>query len=182
MRIHTEESGHALVELALVLVMLCIFVFGAIDFSRATYDVEVMKNLAGEGSSMASRGVSPTDTASKVVTYAGSDLNMSTKGCVIVTAVSCQTNPCNGGPSNLQVTAQAKQCGITASSKVGCLKGQGSCNSSNAVLPSNAALALQLNQSLYVTEVFYTYRAVTPIPGFLGNGALPSQLYSAAYY
>jgi Flp pilus assembly protein TadG len=165
-----------------VLVMLCIFVYGIVDFSRAIYDVEVMTNLAGEGSSMASRGVSPAKTATAIATYAGQDLSMGTNGCVIVTAVTCTTNPCNGGITNLQVTAQSSQCAITVSSKVGCLKGQGSCGTSNAVLPTNAALALQLNQSLYVTEVFYTYSTVTPIGAFLGSSVLPGQLYSAAYY
>ena len=182
MRIHAEKSGQALVELSLVLVMLCVFIYGIVDFSRAIYDVEVMTNLAGEGSSMASRGVSPAKTATAVVNYAGQDLSMSTNGCVIVTAVTCTTNPCNGGASNLQVTARSSQCGITASSKVGCLKGQGNCGSSNAVLPANAALALQLNQNLYVTEVFYTYSTITPIEAFLGASVLPGQLYSAAYY
>src|SRR5271157_1133820 len=104
MTIHTEESGQTLVELSLVLVMLCVFVFGIIDFSRAIYDIEVMKNLAGEGSSMARRGVSPVNTATAVATYAGKDLSMSTKGCVIVTAVTCTTNPCSGGTTQLQVT------------------------------------------------------------------------------
>ncbi len=182
MLIHTEESGQALVELSLVLVILCVLVFGIIDCSRAIYDVEVMTNLAGEGSSMASRGVSPAKTVAAVVTYAGHNLSMSTKGCVIVTAVTCSANPCSGGAPSLQVTAQASQCGIAASSKVGCLKGQGSCGSSNATLPSNAALALQLNQSLYVTEVFYSYSTITPIAMFLGNNVLPGQLYRAAYY
>lgn len=182
MRLYREESGQTLIELSLVLVMLCVFVFGIIDFSRAIYDVEVMKNLAGEGSSMASRGVLPADAATKVATYAGKDLSMSTQGCVIVTAVTCTTNPCNGGTSNLQVTAQASQCGIAATSKVGCLKGQGTCGTSNALLPANAALALQLNQSLYVTEIFYSYSAITPIARFIRNGVLPGRLYSVAYY
>lgn len=182
MTIHTEESGQTLVELSIVMVMLCVFVFGIIDFSRAVYDVEVMKNLAGEGSSMASRGVSPANTVTAISTYAGKDLSMSTKGCVIVTAVTCTNNPCSGGAANLQVAAQASQCAIAASSKVGCLKGQGNCNSSNAILPANAALALQLNQSLYVTEVFYSYSTITPIANFLGSGVVPGQLYSVAYY
>ena len=55
MKMNKEESGQALVELAFAFVLLCTFVFGIIDFGRAIYDVEVMKNLVGEGSSMASR-------------------------------------------------------------------------------------------------------------------------------
>ena len=46
-RINTEESGQALVELALAFVLLCVFVSGIIDFGRAIYDVQVMKNLVG---------------------------------------------------------------------------------------------------------------------------------------
>ena len=37
------------------MVILCIFVLGIIDYGRAIYDVQVMKNLVGEGSCMASR-------------------------------------------------------------------------------------------------------------------------------
>ena len=165
-----------------MVLMLTVLVFGIIDFSRAVYDLEVMKNLAGEGSSMASRGTSPANTATTVVNFAGSDLSMKTKGCVIVTAV---TN--TGAAKNpLQVTAQGTQCAIAVSSKVGCLQGQGSCSTSNATLPTEASLALQSNQTLYVTEVFYTFAAITPIQGILSLSgqplSLPSQLYSAAYY
>jgi TadE-like protein len=178
MKINTEDSGQALIELSLAAVVLCIFVFGIIDFSRAVYDVEVIQNLAAEGSSMASRGAAPLKTAQTVVTDAGNDLSMSTMGCVIVTAV---TNT-GAGPNPFQVTAQGSQCGIAASSKVGCLKGQGGCNTSTATLPVEAGEALQASQSLYVTEIFYKYNTITPVMGLLGGNILPAQLYSAAYY
>ncbi len=177
-KINTEESGQALLEFAFVLVLLCVFVYGVIDGSRAIYYVEVMKNLVGEGSSMASRGTSPAKTAQTVATYAGADININTLGCVIVTAV---TN--NAG--TLAVTAQAAQGGITCTSKVGCLQGQGGCASSGAILPQaarDALLSEVSGSSLYVTEIYYTYNTVTPIPAFLGNNILPSQLYSAAYF
>ena len=45
-----------------------------IDFSRAIYSVEVIKNLTGEGSSMASRGTSLLQTAQTVVADAGTNL------------------------------------------------------------------------------------------------------------
>ena len=183
-RINTEESGQALVELALAFVLLCVFVSGIIDFGRAIYDVQVMKNLVGEGSMMASRGTKDdvATTAATVATYAGSDINLSTLGCVIVTIVT--NNPSGVGQV---VTGQASTggiCGASNPSKVGCLKGQGSCGTSTATLPAGAVAALAgepTGSSIYVTEIFYTYNAVTPIAALLGK-SMPSQFYSVAYY
>jgi len=178
-RISKEESGQALVELAFAFVLLCTFVFGIIDFGRAIYDVEVMRNLVGEGSSMASRGTSLTTTTTTVANDAGADLNINTLGCVIVTAVT------NNGGGAVAVTGQAQSGGIACNSKVGCLSGQGSCKSSTASLPAGALSALTAEptgSSVYVTEIYYTYNTVTPVTAFLGKNILPSQLYSAAYY
>jgi len=175
-RINGEESGQALVELSFAFLVLCVFVFGIIDFGRAIYDVQVMNNLVGEGSSMASRGVSLATTAQTVANDAGSDINLSTKGCVIVTSVNINS----GSP---QVTGQASQ-GIACTSKVGCLSGQGSCGNSSATLPAAAVTALTAEptgSSLYVTEIFYSYNTITPISALSGN-SMPSQLYSVAYY
>lgn len=173
-----QESGQALIELAFCFSVLCVFVFGIIDFGRAAYDAEVTKNLAGEGSSMASRGLAPATAAQTVVNFAGSDISLSTQGCVIITVI---TN--NAG--TLTITEQAQQCGISASSKIGCLKGVNGCQSSNPTLPSTASTALQSEvsgSSLYVTEVYYNYTSITPIAAFLQGTVLPSQLYSVAYY
>ena len=176
-RINREESGQALVELSFAFLVLCVFVFGIIDFGRAIYNVEVMNNLVGEGSNMASRGVSLATTAQTVANDAGSDINLSTKGCVIVTSVAI-----NSG--SLLVTGQASQGRIACTSKVGCLNGQGSCGSSSATLPAAAVTALTAEptgSSLYVTEIFYSYNTVTPISALSGN-SMPSRLYSVAYY
>jgi len=106
-KIITEESGQALVELSLAAVTLLVLILGIIDYGRAIYDVQVMKNLAGEGSSMASRGAKPAPTTTTVATYAGADLDMAHNGCVIVTVV---TN--NSG--TLAVTDQASYCAKSA--------------------------------------------------------------------
>src|ERR1700690_2789090 len=181
-KLNTEESGQALVELSLGLVLLCVFVFGIIDFGRAIYDVEVMKNLVGEGSAMASRGTSLPQTVTTIANYAGADIKISTLGCVIATKVT--NNP--SGPGQV-VTGQSSTGGICASnpSKVGCLSGQGSCGSSTATLPTGAVAALAgepASSAIYTTEIYYTFNAITPLPGLLGSTVLPSNLYSIAYY
>ncbi len=173
------DSGAALVELAISVPLLLTLVFGAIDYSRAIYYVEVMKNLTGEGSSIASRSATNlTQAAQTVMTDAGTNLSLTSYGCVIITSVTntgAQTNP-------NQVSGQATQGACTGlASKIGCYPPPSSCG--KASLPAEAAAALQINQTLYITEIYYTYSPVTPVGAFLhNNSALPSQLYDAAYY
>ena len=81
-----NESGQALVEFALSAIMMLILVFGLIDFSRAIFIAQVIANLSGEGSSMASRGTTLSDTAA-AVTAASAPLNLSVSGQVIVSSV-----------------------------------------------------------------------------------------------
>ncbi len=160
-----DDSGQALVEFAISAIVLLTLVFAVIDFSRAIYDVEVMKNLTGEGSAMASRGTSLSATATAVV--AASSLDLNDYGRVIVTSVYNNNN-------SLKITGQAAQGGIGTLSKVGNVVGGG------ATLPAGATP--QVNQTVYVTEVFYSYKSITPIGNFLSKNVLPSQLYDVAYY
>ncbi len=71
-------------------------------------------------------------------------------------------------------------------SRIGCLSGQPGCpGNSNATIPQAAKDALAgepANSYIAITEVFYTFNAITPIPALLGNGVLPNQMYSVAYY
>jgi len=175
-----RESGEALIELAFIATTLVVFILGVVDFGRAIYDVEVMKNLAGEGSSMASRS-NPSflsTTVQTLVNDAGSDLKLSSNGCVIMTMVTNDSG-------TLTITAQAQQCGITASSKIGCLQGVNGCQSSTPTLPAYASTALgdePNGSSMAVTEIYYNFSTITPITAILGSNSIPSQFYSVAYY
>jgi len=74
------------VEFAISASIMFVLVFGLVDFSRAIYFEELMTNLTGEGSSMASRGTSLPDTATALVA-AGGALKLATDGQVIISSV-----------------------------------------------------------------------------------------------
>ncbi|MGA3053780.1 MAG: TadE family protein [Candidatus Korobacteraceae bacterium] len=153
-------------EFAISATLMLTLVFAAVDFSRAIFIKEVITNLSGEGSSMASRGSTLSATASAVVA-ASAPLNLNLNGTVIVSSVFNNNN-------HLQLTGQVSQGGMGATSQIGHQIGGA------AILP--ALVTPQLNQTVYVTEVFYKYTPITPIGKFLIGIVLPSQSYDVAYY
>lgn len=182
MNLQRDKSGQALLEFAFVLPMLCIFLLGVVDYGFAIYQAEVITNLAGEGSSLASRSDATNIQAAANTVMIDSDLNMTTYGCAIVTSI---TSPSAG---TYKITNQVKSspCNITASSKIGCYSTTGGCSGNNATVPQGVQQALTGGVSgatIYGTEVFYNYNYITSIGSLLhGTGTLPSQLYAAAYY
>lgn len=168
-------------EVALMLPMLCVFVFGIIDFSRAIYDAQVIKNLSGEGSSLASRGTTLSDAATEVFNDAGADLNMAANGCVIITSVIPTSNA-----TTFTITGQAMSSPCNnGTSRLGCVPPPKSCTGQTKSLPPLVGDVIFTNPNYigYITEVYYNFQPITPIGAFLMNNNLfPSQLYSAAYF
>jgi Flp pilus assembly protein TadG len=169
-----DERGNALVELAACLPMLLVLVFGLIDFSQMIFDKQAMSGISRQGSNIASRTYRG-DTTSLQTTVAGlvtqgASLNIATNGRIIVTVVA---NNVSGNP---QIIDQAiSPTGISASSAVG--SGIGN----PATVPSNATPVLSAGQTLYVTEVFYTYSPLTPVGNFIKK-SLASTMYEVAYF
>ena len=165
-RVRSGESGQALLEFALIASIMIILALGVIDLGRAIFDKEVLSDLSRSGSNLASRGASLSAAASAVITQP-SDLNMASNGLVIVTAV---TN--NAG--SITITGQASQGGISGSSRIGGLGGR-------ATLPVTVPPIPPAGQTVYVTEVFYTFSPITPIGKFMSI-VFPSTLYDVAYF
>ena len=162
-----DESGQALLEFLIILPLTLVLVFGLIDFGRALSCLEVISELTRQGSNLASRGTNLSDSAAAVVA-GDAPLDLSKNGEVIVTAVT-NINQVN------QITGQVSQGGILSISKIG--QGVGK----QATVPPAAATMLQPGQTIYVTEVFYSFQAITPI-GNLLNMVMPSTLYEVAYF
>ncbi len=169
-----HRSGQALVEFMFVAVMLLLLVFGLIDFCRAISTRLVITNLSREGSNLASRNT-PITNAVQAVIDADAPLDIDTHGRVIITAVA---NDANG---NCIITNQFAMGGIAAfdaESRVGL--GIGTPAKSGWIPTTTPSLPVA-NQTVYVTEVFYEFKAVTPVGQFL-SFTLPSPLYDVAYF
>ncbi len=170
-----DERGAALVELAICVPLLLIMVFGLIDFSQMIFDNQRMSGLSRQGSDLASRGRSLADTGTEigVVTalgVQGASMNIGTQGRIFVTEVA-------GTSTSPQIVAQQESStGIAATSVTASWV-----SNPTKYLPTNAATVLNAGQTLYVTEIFYSYSPMTPIGGLLETN-LASTLYDAAYF
>ena len=85
-RIVAAESGQAAMEFALIATLMLVIFSMVIDFSRAIHDVQVMAGLSRQGSNLASRGTSLSDSAAAVIA-GDSAMNLNSNGEVIITSV-----------------------------------------------------------------------------------------------
>ena len=138
-----------------------------VDFGRALNYMEVMVGLTRQGSNLASRGTTLSASAAAVIA-GDAPLNLSKNGEVIITSVANVKNVST-------ITGQVSQGGISLTSQIGTGVG------SKATLPAASASILQNGQTIYVTEVFYTFQPITPIGQFL-KIVMPSTLYEVAYF
>jgi hypothetical protein len=163
------RSGQALVEFTFVAATLLLLFFGMIDFCRAISVRQVITSLTREGSNLASRNTSLSNSIAAVLA-ASDPLNMTNNGRIFISVV---TN--NAGTP--WVADQMTFGGIStnsADSKIGHPGGPATMPATNPALP-------EPNQTIYVTEIYYSFQAVTPVGKFL-NFALPTPLYDAAYF
>jgi Flp pilus assembly protein TadG len=166
-RYRANKSGQAAVEFAIIVTTMLVLLLALIDLSRAVNSVQVMVGLSRQGSNLASRGTSLPNSVAAVVA-GDAPLDLANHGKVIITSVT-RTNNVN------VITGQATLGGITGASRIGSVVGQ------TATVPASTANMLQAGQTIYVTEVFYSYQAITPL-GALLHIVMPSTLYQAAYF
>jgi Flp pilus assembly protein TadG len=162
-----NQSGQAAVEFGFIAPTLIILLLAVIDFGRVLTNMEVMVGLTRQGSNLASRGTSLSASAAAVVA-GDAPLDLNKNGEVIITSVANVKNV-------YTITGQTSQGGISRTSQIGTGVGN------KATVPAASATILQNGQTIYVTEVFYTFQPITPIGQFM-NVVMPSTLYEIAYF
>ena len=160
-----RRAGLALLQLAIVLPLLLLLLFGMIDFGRLILVKNEISALSREGGNLASRGTSFDQTIRAIFSASGSS-DLDHNGCIILSAVERDSS------NHLVVTEQAVAGHQPRSSRVGSLGGPATVPDSR--LPRRG-------QVLVVAEVCMNYTAVTPISAFLGE-SLPRFLYDSAYF
>ena len=166
----SSRSGQALVEFTFVAATLLLLFFGLIDFCRAISVRQVITSLSREGSNLASRNTSLSNSIAAVLA-ASDPLNITNNGRIFISVV-INTN---GTPWVAdQMTFGGISTNNNTDSKIGHPGGPAKMPVTNPSLP-------QLNQTIYVTEIYYSFEAVTPV-GKVLNFALPPRLYDAAYF
>ncbi len=174
-KLRARVRGQATAEFAVVAPLLLVLICGAIEFGRALNDVQLMADLTRQGSNLASRGT-PLNESNAAVISGESGLDLVHFGEVISTSV---TNENGTYKISGQDTSTAD--GLTtlsATSKVGTGVG------ATATLSTAAQNAIPQNgQTVFITEIFYTFTPLTPIGALAQNAiSMPSQLYDSAYF
>ncbi|MGC2444426.1 TadE/TadG family type IV pilus assembly protein [Candidatus Binatus sp.] len=174
-KLTANYRGQAMVEFAMGVTLMLIIMCACIDFGRALNDVQVMADLTRQGSNLASRGTTLNEAAAAVVSGA-SGLDLANHGNVIITSVTNENNVFKISGQDSSTTDGLTK--LAATSKIGSSVG------ATATLPAAYTTStLQNGQTVYITEVFFAFSALTPI-GALTNSAVsfPSTLYNAAYF
>jgi Flp pilus assembly protein TadG len=164
-----QQPGQAILELALMAPLLCLILFAIIDYSRALNFEQEMVDLTRQGSNMASRGTTLSAAATSLAQNSA-PLNLTQNGLVIISSVARVNNVDT-------ITGQSTSGALSLSSKVG------NGVNSKATVPSAVDDIFTNNsgQTIYVTEVFFTFQQLTPIAK-MWNLALPATLYQVAYF
>jgi hypothetical protein len=183
-----RESGQALLEFGIILPILLLIVIGVIEIGYALFQVQVITNLAREGSNLISRNhtIGEASTAIDQATTTG-PVRIGPDAKVVFSVVTLGTT---GANANQPIIVQRHSIGsLTVPSKIG-EPPESSYNPARdyqATNPNDDAnirvsgplpngLRLTSRETLYVTEVFTRRTSIAPfIP-------LPEVLYAPAYF
>jgi len=187
------DTGQSLVEFALVLPLLIVLALGVVEVSWALLDNHVLTKLSREGSNLISRDTSLQDAATAMRSMSSRPLDFNNGSRLIFSVLK---KGATTGTSNFDkvILYQRHEFGTLSGVKSvlgtrgsGAFRGAPEFEAINSdsdvrlqVINVPANLSLVRGGMLYVTEIFTTHPAITPLDRF--GVTLPNTLYSVAYF
>jgi Flp pilus assembly protein TadG len=184
------QRGQSLVEMALVLPLLILIVFGVVEISYALFDQHIVTRLTREGSNLISRSTPLDDALTALRTMSSAPVDLDNDAKVIFSVV--RNVPTIGAANyNQAILAQRRTYGsLSAASTIQTQGGASfgpapeyaAANQDNNtnLRVTNLPITLSLGASLYVTEIYTTHPTLTPLAHF--GVQVPETLYSIAYF
>lgn len=168
------ERGASMVELAFILPILVVLIFGVVDLGRLIQARLVVTNVSREGGSLASRDIKDGTALISMLQSSASPLDLkNADGRIWLTKIKSGTT---AGDPDPYIHTRYTGGTLTAASSI-----TGNPGDTPAGLPSVLFNHLQYKTSINtseisevtIVEVFYLYRPVTPLPEFMQNLILP---------
>lgn len=163
-RLRRDQRGQDLVELVIVLPVLLLIVFGVLEFGHMIDIRHGLSGLMREGANIASRG-EPIADVLQITMDNGASYDLASRGGSVVSELRIE----DGEPI---VRDQVASSGFASRSVMGVV------GDTADVL---TAVPLSEGTRFYVVEVFYAYRALTPLSTIAG-GLVPDTIYDRAIF
>jgi hypothetical protein len=179
----TLAKGNSLVELALILPILLLLLWGVVDFGRAILFNNILVNMSREGANLASRTAQSPQFIIDALNHTAAPLAMEANGMVYITKVRGVMVGSGGGTlkSVVQTQYRATPGDTSLTSKLSwkCTSwAAGQCNlpAADADKVVTLPFALALGAELHVVETIYDY---VPLTNYVMKANL--DLYSGTY-
>lgn len=161
-------QGQSLIELALILPVLLLLVFGVIDYARAIQFNNILVNMSREGANLSARTSATPQAIIKALNDTAEPLLMGTHGMMYITRI---TGTMVNGKVVALVQAQTRATSGNTSLKSDVWKDCGSWDISNGIsqgncqtIPAGATAALSMSliegEEVFAMETLYDYDVI----------------------
>jgi len=172
-KIKTVFNGQSLIELALLLPLLLMLVFGVIDYARAIQFNNILVAMSREGANLASRTSALPQDIIRALNNTAEPLVMSSRGRVFITKIvgrkvvaTCVDAPpvyCTTFPKVESQTRAVVGAAALVSKVWACAagwSGSGTCNSVPANATAVIPMTLSDGEEVYAVEALYDYNVI----------------------
>jgi Flp pilus assembly protein TadG len=162
-----KEKGVATLEMVLILPVLCILLFGIVDFGRLIQARLVVTNVSREGGSLASRDLKVGNDLLVALQGSSSPLDLQAMGRIYVSKINAGETAAAPDPMiNSQISSGSLNVNSGIDTKLPHL---GLSEVLYNHLKFNSRNQTSDISEITVVEVFYKYRPITPLPNFIQN-------------